>query len=162
MKKLYLIVLSSLLFISCDNEKKELKAEFDAFTQKSDSILKVHESFENELSEMSSTYDRLYESYKSKNTQDSTILIDFEEQAKMLERHDAIVKSHGKIIEAHKNTEPDFESLDTYGLNQKIEKMKEWHQQMNSDHKVLKDEHETMKKYMAALEKRIENLDSNE
>lgn len=160
MKKIYLLLLMPLLLFTCDNEKKELMAEFNAFTEKSDSILKVHNSFENTLSDMSSTYDRLYESYKNKNINDSTILRDFEEQAKILERHDAIVRSHSKIIESHKNAEPDFESLDTYGLNEKIEKMKQWHQQMKEDHEVLKEEHESMEKHLAVLEKRIENLDS--
>ena len=161
MKKLYLILLSSLIFFSCDNQKKELMAEYDAFTEKNDSILKVHNSFENTLNEMSSTYDRLYESYKNKNTIDSTILRDFEEQAKMLERHDAIVKSHAKIIEAHNNADPNPENLDTQGLNEKIEQMKQWHQQMENDHETLKTEHASMEKYFSTLEKRIQNLDTD-
>ncbi|WP_370000487.1 hypothetical protein [Winogradskyella sp.] len=160
MKKLYLILLSSLIMFSCDNEKKEMMAEFNAITEKNDSISKVHNSFENTLEDMTATYDRLFEAYKDKNVQDSTILINFEEQAKLLERHDAIVKSHAKIIEAHKNAEPDFETLDTNALNEKIDEMKKWHEQMKNDHETLKEEHERLEKHFVVLKDRINNLEA--
>ncbi|WP_430466503.1 hypothetical protein [Winogradskyella ouciana] len=155
MKKIYLLLLMPLLLFTCDNEKKELMAEFNAFTKKSDSIVQVHNTFEATLSNMSKKHQKLKEVYGSMEIQDSTLLKDFEEQGLMLERHDAVLKSHAEVIEAHNNADPNFDDINTFELNEKIDKMKQWHERMKNDHEILKEEHKKMKYTYENIEKKL-------
>ncbi|WP_179345648.1 hypothetical protein [Winogradskyella ursingii] len=145
MKKLSILLsITALIFLGCNNEKKELKAEYDAFVKKSDSIHMAHNEFEDRHDKMLSEHQKFSEQLASMEVKDSTVMEDLRKFGLMIERHDAIIKSHREIIDAHKNNPPNFDEISTLEFNDKVEEMRDWHDRVMNDHDLMKDEHEKM------------------
>ncbi|WP_439150920.1 hypothetical protein [Winogradskyella sp.] len=160
MKKIYLLLLSVMLFC-CDNDKKGLIEEYDTIVKKSDRIRTVHQNLAAQHDKMTAEHYKLSEELKGIDIMDSTLLEDMRKHGMMLERHDAILKSHQEIIDAHNTTDPNFDELNAIELQDKIDSMKKWHETMRNDHEMMKNEHNRIMDEHKSLKEKL-LMDSKE
>ncbi|WP_179005857.1 hypothetical protein [Winogradskyella forsetii] len=155
MKKLYTLLILTVMVFGCDNEKKELMAEYDNVAKKSDSINTVHQDMESHHSKMIEEHNKFSEELQGMEIKDSSVLENISKHGMMLERHDAILKSHKEIMEAQDNATPNFEDLSNIEISEKIDKMKAWHERMRNDHEMMKNEHEKIMQEHKSVKERL-------
>lgn len=161
MKKLLLILsVTAVIFISCDDKKKDLSAQYDTLMTESDKIEMAHQKFEEVHKSMMGEHQKFSEEVEGMEVQDSTLLGDVAKHGVILKKHDAIIESHAAIIEGHKKLKTDFDNLNAVEMEAEIKQMKKDHDKMMEEHSSMEDEHEMMMKEHKDLKERmVENME---
>ncbi|MDN3492473.1 hypothetical protein [Winogradskyella bathintestinalis] len=162
MKKISILLFTAaLIFISCDDNKKNMTNQFDILMKESDSIEVAHTKFADTHKQMVNEHNAFSEELNGMELQDSTILDDVAKHGVMLERHDAILMSHNEIMKSHSNLRAKFDNLSDVEKTAKIEEMEKGHDKMMREHATMKDEHDAMKTDYNTIREKISDTEEN-